>query len=277
MESSLNRRPNPSPNGGSEIVRRKQTLALYRHFLFLPRRKVRDGVSELAGVGKKDVYIPTVDGGRMHGWFFCRQGAPRVVLLSHGNSGNLDNIKWLIENLLLSGVSVLAYDYRGYGNSLGRATVESVADDGLCAYDFLCGELGYESSSVILYGQSIGCAVTCHIMNNRQCSGVILQSGFSSLRGVVAQRFPLLSLSRWVPDALDNASILSTNDHPPLLLMHGTRDHVVPVANSHHMYEKAKGAKQLVLFPGAGHRLFPEADAGHKQAVKDFVESLLAG
>lgn len=251
-----------------------KVTSLYRHLLFFPRRRVRDGVRALSGVDKQDVYIPAVDGTKMHGWFFHRPDAPHVVLLSHGNSGNLDDIKWLIENVLHSGVSVLAYDYRGYGNSEGRPSVESVAEDGLRAYDFLCGELGYDSSVVILYGQSLGSAVTCHILSNRACLGVILQSGFSSLRKVAQQRFPFLSQFELVPDALDNGMILSSKPHPPLLLIHGTNDFIVPVANAHDMFARASSQKQLVLLEGACHKLFPTARDSHKQAISNFIEAL---
>jgi fermentation-respiration switch protein FrsA (DUF1100 family) len=41
----------------------------------------------------------------------------------------------------------------------------------------------------------------------------------------------------------------------PLLLVHGDRDEVVPVAHAKKLFEKAGKPKELVILPGAGHRL----------------------
>lgn len=247
---------------------------LYRHFVFFPNRRLR-GVDAIGGVTKQDVYIKAVDGTLLHGWFFQRIESPHVVLVSHGNGGNLDDIKWLIENLLESDASVLAYDYRGYGLSKGVATVESVAEDGLSVYDFVRNTLGYTEEDIILYGQSIGSAVTCHILSQRDCRGVILQSGFSSLRDVVAHHAPFLSRSALVPDALDNRRILAEIAHPPLLLIHGTKDAVVPVQHSHEMFAAAQGPKELVLLDGACHRVYPKAGRGHREATNKFINALI--
>lgn len=251
---------------------------IYRHFIFWPRRKVR-GVIELAGVQKKDVYIKAVDGTLMQGWLFQRQQAPYIVLINHGNAGNLDDIKWLIENLLESeNVSVLAYDYRGYGNSVGNTVgmpnVESVVEDGFSAYDYVRDGLGYAPEAIILYGQSIGGGVTCQVMDRRPCLGVILQSGFSSLRKVVSHHVPFLAHSSLVPDALDNRAVLAGKEHPPLLFIHGTADFTVPHWNSEEMFASAQGRKELVLCEGACHKLFPAARYKHKDATFRFIDSL---
>lgn len=254
---------------------------LYRHFIFWPRRRVR-GCTELAGVQKQDVYIKAADGTLMQGWFFQRTPAPYIVLINHGNAGNLDDITWLIENLLASkDVSVLAYDYRGYGNSVGNTvgmpTVESVVEDGFSAYEFVRDGLGYAPESIILYGQSIGGAVTCQVMDSRPCLGVILQSGFSSLRKVVSHHLPFLAHSPLVPNALDNRAVLASKVHPPVLFIHGTADFTVPHWNSEEMFESTQGRKELVLCEGACHKLFPAARDKHKEALFKFIDSLVAG
>ena len=41
----------------------------------------------------------------------------------------------------------------------------------------------------------------------------------------------------------------------PLLLIHGKKDDLVPVEHARRLYEKAGEPKELVIIPGAGHRL----------------------
>jgi uncharacterized protein len=242
--------------------------------LFFPDKKVEDNFSGIQGAQRQDVQIRAADGGTLYGWLFEKPNAPYVILVNHGNSDNIGSVRWIASNFLSTGASVLLYDYRGYGRSTGKPSAESICADGLSAYDFLL-ERGYKPDQIILYGQSLGSAVACHVSENRSSAGLILQSGFSSLRRVAKDRFPWLNwlAKKILPDSLDNARILA-KAHPPLLLMHGTDDKVVPEANSKRMLQIASGSKKLVLFQGAGHDLFPQAVEAHRKTVSDFLVSL---
>ena len=47
----------------------------------------------------------------------------------------------------------------------------------------------------------------------------------------------------------------------PLLMIHGEKDDLVPVEHAHRLYERAGEPKELVILPGAGHRLRLEEKA----------------
>lgn len=246
---------------------------LYTHFLFFPKRHFHSEPKQIDGVPKQNVEINVKDGS-LHGWYFERAKAPYVVLVNHGNGGNVSSVMWIARNLLSSGVSVLLYDYRGYGRSKGDPTVQTICDDGDAAYSFLISK-GYKPENIILYGQSLGCAVACHISTQHEVAGLILQSGFSSLRNVAYQRFPFLQRTpNLVPDALDNAAILSQSNLP-VLLIHGDRDKVVPFQNAEDLYRSACGEKWLVVCPNSGHRLYPESDSLHRSAVHRYIGHMI--
>ncbi|MGH9550065.1 MAG: alpha/beta hydrolase, partial [Terriglobales bacterium] len=241
---------------------------LYTHFLFFPKKEIKAEPAQLEGVVRQDVQIPVAGGGTVHGWFFKHESSPYVVLVNHGNACNISSLDWIARNVLSSGCSVLLYDYRGYGlSSKGKLSAESICADGDAAYTYLTGTQGYDPDNVILYGQSLGCAVACHISSVHQVRALILQSGFSSLRNVAYQRFPLLRHvpSRLVPDVLDNRAILSQSKLP-LLLIHGDCDRVVPFENAQMLFEASGGEKKLVVCHNAGHRIFPQSDDIHRQA-----------
>lgn len=248
---------------------------LYTYFLFFPRKHVSTEPFELRGVCKKDVSIQ-VEGGVLHGWFFKKADSPYVLLVNHGNGGNISSVVWIADNALRAGVSALVYDYRGYGLSAGKPSAESICADGLAAYDYLITE-GYAPDHIIVYGQSLGCAVACHIVQQKPSAGLVLQSGFASLRTVAAQYFVGLKIAprAILPDILDN-SIILTHGHPPLLFMHGTRDRIVPCSNSIRLYSSAKGDdKELVLLSGAGHNLYPKYVEAHATALNSFIHKLI--
>jgi len=257
----------------SSLMCQTANAQLYTHFLFFPRKEIRSEPQDIDGFLRQNVVIP-VAGQEMQGWFFENHASPYVVLVNHGNGGNIGSVKWIARNLLSAGVSVLVYDYRGYGLSKGDPTVETICSDGDAAYEFLIKNRGYHPENVILYGQSLGCAVACHIGKDHRVAGLILQSGFASLRHVAYQRFPLLRTAPiLVPDALDNQQILS-HSTLPLLLIHGDRDRVVPFSNAEDLYKSAAGVKRLVVCPNAGHNLYPQSAELHRQAVLQFIQEV---
>lgn len=246
---------------------------LYTHFLFFPSHEMETEVSDIDGIRKKDVFV-TVGSGKIHGWFFRNPESPYVVLVNHGNAGNITHVEWIARNVLSTGVSVMVYDYRGYGLSDGEPTAESICTDGDAVYDYLVTQEKYAPNHIILYGQSLGCAVACHIAGAHQIGALILQSGFSSLRRVAYQRFPILkhAPSSLVPDVLDNRAIVERL-HVPLLVIHGDCDRVVPFCNANDLYDAAAAKnKKLVVCPNGGHRLFPHYDSMHRAALQEFID-----
>ena len=69
--------------------------------------------------GVEERWITTEDGVRLHAWFAGVPGAPATLIWSHGNGGNIGGRGDVLLALASEGVSVLAYDYRGYGRSEG--------------------------------------------------------------------------------------------------------------------------------------------------------------
>ncbi len=52
--------------------------------------------------------------------------------------------------------SVLLYNYRGYGSSGGRPSLDGVCLDAVAAYDYLSKTEHYEPAQIIAYGESFG-------------------------------------------------------------------------------------------------------------------------
>ncbi len=248
---------------------------VYNHFLFFPDRGTGGyNIEAVRGVRREEVSIRSANGKKLHGWFFKLSDKSKVALVSHGNAGNLACRLELADSLLACGLSVLLYDYQGYGKSEGSPEVKSICEDGIAALEFLEFEKGYSLSDIVLYGESLGCAVTCHIAAAKPCSAMILQSGFSSLPDIAREKFPLL---KFYPDwlfpkpALDNLSVVR-KAHPPLLLIHGENDSLIPVSHARTMYDQACAFKQLVVLSGAGHN---DLVGGHRQPYLSAISCFL--
>jgi pimeloyl-ACP methyl ester carboxylesterase len=101
-------------------------LMLYRFEHSQVYHPTRDAEYTPDDVGRvsEEVWLKTPDNLRLHAWFFAaEQSAPRaryVMLFCHGNGGNLTSRPGYYRAILETGVSLLAFDYRGYGRSGGE-------------------------------------------------------------------------------------------------------------------------------------------------------------
>jgi fermentation-respiration switch protein FrsA (DUF1100 family) len=200
-----------------------------------------------AGVVERE--FTTTDGVRIHAWWAEARDARATLVWSHGNGGNIAGRSPVIQGLAARGVSVLAYDYRGYGRSTGRPSEEGVYLDALAAYDHLRAR-GVPASRLVAFGESLGGAVSVHLASQRPCAGLVLVSPFTSLRDVGRIHYgPLAVLAGNRFDAL----ALIPTIRRPLLVAHGDQDEIVPFELGVKLFKAAAEPKRFLRVEGAHH------------------------
>ena len=200
----------------------------------------------------KDVEFTSADKTKLHAWY-CPCDNPRaVILLSHGNAGNLaGHASWLRYLQQQARVSVMIYDYRGFGRSEGKPTVEGVLQDATAARAKLCQLASVKDSELLLMGESLGGAIAVQLAAKSAPRGLILQSTFSSMKDVAMVHYPKLA---WlVPTGkLDSVSAISQY-HGPLLQSQGDKDEIVPFKSGEKLFQAANEPKVLLTISNAGH------------------------
>lgn len=256
-------------------------LALFPSSDLTDKNKILAFMKSKFNAEAKEVKFPAEDTKLLVGWYFpnkTKKDAP-VVLVSHGNASNVECRVGIAAYLLMAGTSVFLYDYRGFGESQGEASLKNLVPDAHSAYDYLISKMHYKPEQIILYGESIGCGVTSDLAKQVPCKAVILQSPFTNLcRAGKDHLFFLNTLPDFVfpfcVPALDNLSYVKT-DHPPLLIIHGEKDSILPFAYAKELFGVAKEPKSLIPVPQAGHNdVFEYADSGLLAGLIKFVASL---
>jgi uncharacterized protein len=207
----------------------------------------------VAGLAFADVAIHTADGERLHAWWVPARAESSLghVLLCHGNAGNVGDRVAHVELLVAAGFDVLAFDYRGYGRSTGRPSERGLQLDARAARDALLGRPGVDLARVVYLGESLGGAVALALALELPPAGLILQSAFTSVRDMARLHYPLIPPAL-VPDAYPSLRLIP-GLRAPLLVLHGERDEIVPVAHGEALLDAAPGPKRMHVFPGAGH------------------------
>src|ERR1700722_1248936 len=144
-----------------------------------------DGNPERLGRKFEEAFIPVQNGQSINAWYFPVQDGAAVLrhpvfLVSHGNAGNIGDRLDLTQSLLEAGGSVLLFDYRGYGRSLGTPGEEGTYRDSQAAYRWLRAK-GFATTNVISYGESLGGGVATELALRESVGGLVLQSAFTSI------------------------------------------------------------------------------------------------
>jgi fermentation-respiration switch protein FrsA (DUF1100 family) len=177
------------------------TLAyvLLRFLIYLPYGEVRSGSLP---DGAQDVGFVTSDGLRLAGWSLPRPGpgSEPAVLVANGNAGNRGHRAPLAEALRAMGVSVLLFDYRGFGGNPGSPSERGLHRDALAARNYLAGRPEVDPDRTVYFGESIGAAVVAGLSLEHPPAGLVLRSPFTPLAEVGPLHYPWLPVRALLRD-----------------------------------------------------------------------------
>ncbi len=203
-------------------------------------------------LGAEDTWFESIDGTRLHGWWFSHTAPRGVLLYLHGNGGNLSHRGWLMAQLRDQlQLSIFIPDYRGYGRSEGTPTVSGALADARAARRVAAEMAGVEESEVVLQGRSLGGAIAVQLAAELAPPLLVLESTFDSLRNVARAHYGFLAFA--VPAGKLDSSATIGEYHGPLLQSHGDADRIIPIESGRALYEAAPGQKSFFLVPGGGH------------------------
>ncbi|MDF0732861.1 alpha/beta hydrolase [Pseudomonas entomophila] len=219
-----------------------------------------------AGVQELDLRPRSFTNGQtLHAWWWpARRADAPAILYLHGVRWNLTGQLFRIEQLHAMGYSVLAVDYRGFGQSRGELPSEAtVYEDARIAWERLT-QLQPSAGKRLIFGHSLGGAVAVELASElaRQAQqageavparGLILESTFTSLGDVAAVVADTSLPVRWLLSQKFDSLEKIKDVGMPLLLVHGLDDRYVPPRFSQQLFEAAQEPKALLLVPGATH------------------------
>ena len=223
------------------------------------------------------------NGDTVRSWYW-QQPAPDAptVLYLHGARWNLHGSVFRMERWIDMGFSVLAIDYRGFGDSTNVLPSEQTAyHDALAALHELARRQP-DPTRRFIYGHSLGGAIAIDLAaraDDVSVAGIVVESSFTSIRGMLTTmdwgHLPGVGLFVTQRFASDRKLAAITQ---PLLILHGTGDRIVPHTMSDELYAAAssvpQGLKRLVKLHGASHS-GGVRDPAYAEAVENFARDAM--
>jgi hypothetical protein len=223
-----------------------------KQLIYYPTRDLELSPREF-GLRFEEVLFTAEDGVRLHSWLILKAGAKHTVLYCHGNAGNISHrLDRVLQMQARLPVNVFLFDYRGYGRSEGSPDEEGTYRDGRAAVKHLLDERGVATEELLLFGESLGCAIALQLACERPARALLLEAPFTSIRDMARRVFPFLpvaSLARTRYDNLGKIPRLAM----PLVIFHGEQDETVPFDQGRRLFEAAPEPKRFLPVAGAGH------------------------
>jgi hypothetical protein len=239
------------------------------------------------------------DGLKLCGWFVparrdaaatsapagTRATASRAptILHVHGNAGNVTDHIWFTEYLPAHGFNVFIFDFRGYGQSEGRAwTRGPLIDDTNAALDYLLTRADVDPQRVGMYGQSLGGAIGLNVMAQRkEIHAAVIESAFASWRDEAASVLGGDPPAWWaralawilIPDGSRPEDAIARIAPRPVLILHGDADRTVPVSHGRRLKQAGGANVELLEVHGGDHNTLRETNPEIEQRIVEFFRS----
>ena len=203
------------------------------------------------GVPYEAFTVATADGEALRAWRIEALTPRARILYFHGNAGNLSNWAPVLTTIVRRGYSVIAVDYRGYGLSSGRPTERGILRDADAFVRATRSDSG-NPMPTIFWGRSLGTAIAAYAATVVNADALILESGFSDARAVVRNSWILTLLSLFATYRFQTAEYVN-QARVPVLQLHGSRDHVIPLALGRELFNRIEVPKEFVVIADAAH------------------------
>jgi uncharacterized protein len=228
-----------------------------RKWIFMPSQG--QSWAGAQALGMDDVWIEhaSVQSGarvKLHAMWLAAEDADAPVLLYlHGARRDVAGSAFRIRQMHDLGFSVLAIDYRGFGQSSDELPSETgVYEDARAAWAWLAGH--YPGRDRYIFGHSLGGAIAVQLATEASdAKGLIVEGTFTSIPAVFeTMKWGWLPLTPLITQRFDSAEKIG-RVKAPVLVVHGSNDSLIRPELGRALYERATARKRFVLVEGGTH------------------------
>jgi len=228
-----------------------------RKLLFNPTliREVQSPRS--SGHRTRAIVLRSHDGTRLAGWLMTpKEPGPHPAVLYFG--GRSEEVSWVVRDAgtLFPGMTVLAMNYRGYGDSRGIPGEEHMVEDGCMLYDWLASRRNVDAKRIAVVGRSLGSGVAVQVAKERPASAMVLITPYDSILAIAQRRFrgvPVSFVLKHRFESVKYASLLKA----PTYILRAASDDIVPHSHTDQLVSQLTSVRLDETIPDSDHMDIP--------------------
>jgi abhydrolase domain-containing protein 13 len=230
----------------------------------------------------EELSLPTPDGETLSAFLVKPENhsrsRPITIISFHGNAGNVGHrlpIAKVLSNDLFC--TTLMVDYRGYGLSTGSPNEKGLVIDAQTALDYVRQRDDLRGNKIVVYGQSLGGAVSIDL--------VAKNKGTGDIKGLILEN-TFLSIAKMIPSVIPIAKYLTPLCHEywrseqmlpqirdiPILFISGLQDEIVPPTHMKQLFRLCKSRTVVWKELPNGDHNNSVSESGYFQFVEDFIK-----
>jgi fermentation-respiration switch protein FrsA (DUF1100 family) len=203
------------------------------------------------GLKAQTLRLKTEDGESLLAWSFPPAPERPLILYFHGNAGGLDLRAERFHAIAKAGMGLLAIEYRGYASSTGSPSERGLKLDGEAAYAAAIAS-GVAPERIVPLGESLGSGIAIALAARHKIGALVLDSPYSSIADVAAATYWFVPVRALLRDPFRN-DLLIGSVKAPTLIVHGTKDGVVPIRFGEKLFALANQPKEFWRVEDAAH------------------------
>jgi len=206
-------------------------------------------------------------------WLSAPQADAPVILYFLGNGGRLADAQTRMRAMAAQGYGFAVLAYRGGAGQPGAPSEAGLVADAQrldAQLNRLMGQV-VPPGRRVYWGTSLGAAVATALATTTQTppAGLVIEAGFTRLCAAAQAAYPLFPACWLMWDEGYNTAQRLRGLQTDVLVLHGARDQVIPVAHARINGQSAPNAT-LRLYPEGQHMDLPRY--GALDHIRDFVE-----
>ena len=241
-----------------------------RKLLFNPCLKREVDRPRSNGHRTRAVVLRARDGTRLSGWLLTPHafGKHPAVLYFGGRS---EEVSWVARDAgrMFPGMTVLAVNYRGYGESQGDPAEQHMVEDGCTLFDWLASHGHVDAARIAVVGRSLGSGVAVQVARDRPVQSAVLITPYDSILAIAKRRFravPVEYVLRHRFESVKYAPQLKA----PTFVLRAANDDVVPHSHTDMLVAQLARLEGDVTVPDSDHMNIPYLE-GTQSRVADFL------
>lgn len=245
-------------------------IYFFQHkFFFHPEKLSPDFKFAYDHLKPEEKTVETEPGAKINYLHFQVDEPKGVVLYLKGNTKSIKGWGKFAIDFTRLGYEVIMMDYRGFGKSTGKRTVEAMKRDSQFIYDITKSE--FAEDKIVVYGRSLGSGFAARLAAKNNPRLLILTSPLYSLLRTIHRYLPFMPAKPFLRYNIPTFHYLK-NVRCPIKIIHGSDDRLVPISTAVDLSEINPKLTRLYVILGAGHIDVHQFEDYHRVIEEIFEE-----